>query len=158
MEQEELTAGLCGRLGLESIEPDESGRFALAFDDMPVEFAFDEDGERILLSADLGAVPENGVAFLMKQMLQTNHRLAETDGASLSIDEDGERICLRRSEPLSALDLDRFVRILERFVNLAVDWRQVFAEADDIESMIDSRRDELEAERRHVASGDYLSV
>ena len=158
-----MTAGnligkLGGRLGVGALEPNEAGEVVLTFDGMPVSIVCTDADERVLLSADLGAVPDHGAAFFMRQMLQSNHLLAATCGATLSIDKDGGQFCLCRSESLAALDMDRFLRILESFVNRVAEWREVLAGAEDIGSRIEARQLELEDLDHRLGNGEFVRV
>ena len=100
-----------------------------------------DDGESVVLCADLGEIPTKDADRLMLRMLEANHLFDATGGATLSV-EDG-RAKLERYVGIVALQRGDSARIVSPFVAMARTWRRLIAGDGERGEGASEPRDEL---------------
>lgn len=122
----ELVAGLAERLGLETLLSDEEDMALLEFEDAPtINLALDEDGS-ITLTAHLGDAPQ-GDLELAEELLASNLNWRDTEGATLSMERFSRGVFLARRWTIGEIgDVQELGATLERFIQLAQRWLEVF--------------------------------
>lgn len=147
MELNELMQGFAEKVGLDEIKADESGAYALSFDDFDVGFKEDNEGELIIVSP-FATKPQEGADRIAEILLGANHFFLATGGATIALDNESGEYVLQRSYPLSVLDGESFMTLVEGFVNkldelktLVTEFRPAFDKANEV----------VEAEREEVA-------
>ena len=154
---DELCAGMCGKLGIDGLQPNAAGEFAISVDDITVEFLYDEANGRLLLDAAIGDLSD-GADFFCRRMLESNRLLGPTKGATLYIDPADGHAAACRSDLIAPLDIDGFLKILEDFVNLLREWRSLREEFVKIGGEIDAQSGKTAAEENAIEGGGYLRV
>lgn len=120
---EELMVEAGRRLGVDMVVHD--GATQLTVDGMEVSILEMPTIESVVLNAIVGDPPPQGLEALYRAMLEANYNFAGTAGATLSVDPSGGALVLTRLEPLALLDADRFLSLLEGFVNVLETWRRI---------------------------------
>ena len=105
------------------------GSACLAVDDFAVEFREIGGGQEVLMWSPLCARPVDDDGRLNEMLLRGNFLGALTNGAVLSLSQDGENICLHRRLELSGLESSAFQSAFEDFVESAVTWQRLIADA-----------------------------
>ena len=125
MQITELISALCQHLQLDSLEPNEEGVYELTFDDgLDIEILSFHNN--LLLRSSVGDFPEDTGQqedFLRRLLNRSLPRLKD-QYASLSIDEQQQRVWVYHSRPLNSLDIHRFCELVEQFVNAVAWWAE----------------------------------
>ena len=158
MEFKELIGQFAAELGITDAVADETGIFHFAIDDMTVSFEADDETGRMATSAKVGELPPEGREQLYRMMLEAMFRGEGTDGALLSIAHDSDTIYLHRIDSLADLDLDRFMAMLERFVNALEEWSKLLVDFREVIPTIERAAAAAEEERRTLESGEFMQV
>lgn len=82
----------------------------------------------VLLAADIGEPPPEGLDRLMRIMLEANDLFRNTAGATLSMDPDRGRIRLQRVEPADTLALGGVGTAFAAFADTAAAWQKLVAD------------------------------
>lgn len=124
MEFRELIADFAGRIGLGELKADENGTYAFEVDGMELTVTEVPAEDAALLLAQVGELPAEAREELLKLLMRANFTGRGTQGATLSIDPEGDGVFLHRMLPLPAIDGDGFCAAFERFVNTVDLWRR----------------------------------
>lgn len=128
MDKSELAAELLAGLGETLTVPDlrfdpDTGSSVLVFDgDLVVNVEFDSVTGRIVLSAYLGELPEEGSEPALREFMAANLYWHRTRGATLCLEEGTGGIILVYGHAVTDLDAARFEAVVENFVNQAEKW------------------------------------
>jgi hypothetical protein len=109
------------QIGLDDLRLDDNGYAALAFDDVVVNLEYDEEPERLLMSAYLGE-PQGERLKTYELLLDANFCWQGTAGATLSLERETGGIVLFQALPARALERQALAAALETFVNTADAW------------------------------------
>ena len=153
MDLKEIMAAFAAEMGLEALAPDANGLFHIAVDEMTVSFAELADAGRLVTLAEVCEPPPEAQSRLYRMLMEAMHMGSATDGAMFSVAPDGETIFLQRFDALAALDYEGFKAMLEKFVNVLEEWRQVVAAFRGVEPAINDAKEEEDAERRRFGLG-----
>lgn len=104
------------------------GSACLAVDDLAVEFREIGGGQEMLMWSPLCARPVGDDGRTNEMLLRGNFLGALTNGAVLSLSQDGENICLHRRLALSGLEPGAFLSAFEGFVESIVTWQRLIAD------------------------------
>ena len=133
---DELLKALGDQLGIELTQDD--GTCALQVDDMEVRIHHLAQADLLLLDAEVGAPPPQGLDGLHQTMLNANYLHAGTGAATLSRKSDDGTYHLQQADWLGRLDgasladaLERFIDTLEMWRRLLADYREHTAHDDD---------------------------
>ncbi len=121
----ELIAGLGAKLGLElTVENDVC---TLGIDDMVVAVQVQNEVGQVIMSAEIGEPPPQGLEQLLSAMLNANYFFLETGGATISRNPETGNFFLCRYDGLETLDVESLMAKLEKFVNVLETWRDLVA-------------------------------
>jgi hypothetical protein len=115
------------QIGLDDLRLDDNGYAALAFD-VVVNLEYDEEPERLLMSAYLGE-PQGERLKTYELLLDANFCWQGTAGATLSLERETGGIVLFQALPARALERQALEAALETFVNTADAWTLQLAPA-----------------------------
>ena len=132
---DELMAEAGKALGVEMLVHD--GATQLEIDGMDVSFVEMPELESVVLNGVVGEPPPQGLAALHRAMLEANFNFSGTAGATLAVNPDGGALTLTRLAPLPLLDAEKFLSLLEGFVNVLETWRKIVADYRPDESAPD---------------------
>jgi hypothetical protein len=121
-----LLAHVAAMTGLAGLALDEENRCGLKFDDqlgVEIELA----GGDLRLTAVVGSYPPELELPALRELASANLGWAGTGGATLAANTDRRLVALQLREAAEGLDTDRFVRLLEGFVNTAERWAERLA-------------------------------
>ena len=144
--------------GITDAVADETGAFHFAIDDMTVSFEADEASGELATYALVGELPPEGREQLYRLMMEAMFRGEGTDGATLSIAHDSDKVYLHRIDPLAVLDLESFKSILERFVNVLEEWRKQLDNFCAVIPAVEHAVAVAEEERRELGRGEFMQV
>jgi hypothetical protein len=114
---------LAKHLEMETPEVAEDGLCVLQIGEQPICIKWLPQAGNALILADLGPIPEHGREAFYERLLKANHALFETGGTALSANRDMNMVALQYMAPVELLDGQRFLKIMENFVAVAVRWR-----------------------------------
>lgn len=128
MEFNELIAGFAARYGVAGLTAGERGLVALGIDDLRIFVQHLPEAERLVVYADLGAIPDAGAARFERTMLEANCLFQGTSGATLARHPETGGLFINRQESLRMLGVDGFCTLMEGFVDLARTWKGLLVE------------------------------
>jgi hypothetical protein len=120
----DLMAELARSLGMDELEPDDDGVYAIVFDgNLEIEI-LPMGQSRFLLRSKLPAVPADDEerTSLLKSCLQRSLAYLREAPAAVTFDKETNRLCLYRAADAGALDGRSALELVESFVNLAEMW------------------------------------
>lgn len=126
MEYKELIDEFGRMCGLDGLEFDEDGIAAIMADDIRLSFMEVAATRQLVMFADVAEKPHGSLERLYETLLKAQHLGEATDGATFSLSPDGT-ISLYRLEPLAGLDVKLLAKIVEDFLNLIAQWRELIA-------------------------------
>lgn len=159
MEISEIMAAFAAKLGLEGLSPDGDGVYHLGIDGMEVHLMEVAESASLVTWGSVGETPpEYCDRLLYRTMLEAMFMGSATGGSSFSIDRESGEICLQRLDPLSTLDSDAFWKMLERFVNILAEWREIVSKYG--EAAPDRAREERDGqdETRRIGLGQAEGI
>lgn len=143
---------------VDRIDPDEDGCYRFKIDEMMVTFSEVVQSNDLFMWAEVGELPPEGREPLYRVLLEALYMGRATGGSSLSIDPESEKVLLHRSDPLSAMDFERFKAVLERFVNVLEFWRRTLVDFRPVaQKQAKPAQVELDLDRE-VALGNFIRV
>ena len=120
----EIMDEFAAKIGLkERIEIDEDGFCSFGVDGATVAIQGMDELELLSLSAAVGAPPPERLEQLYLKLLEANYNFRGTDGATLSVDPQTGVVHLCQYAPYAALDADRTVALVSKFIDMLLDWR-----------------------------------
>ena len=123
MQYNELINGFAARLGIEGVRP-ENGTTMLEVDNMRFAITSQTDGG-IMLYGILGEAAPDASEHLCRMLLEANHLLTATKGATLCRDpETGEFALCRELAHADHLDVEGFSAAFQDFVDTAEVWHK----------------------------------
>lgn len=121
MRFEEHVKALADKIGV-PLKVDDEGTCVLSVDDMMVTLQSIPEAESAGFWGEIGEPPPQGLERLFSAMLEANHMFKGTGGATISRDSETGRFFLCRLLDLRSLDAEAFAAALERFVNVLEAW------------------------------------
>ena len=121
MRFEEQIEALGKKIGV-PLRVDDEGTCVLSVDDMTVTLQGIPEAESVGFWGEIGEPPPQGLEKLLSAMLEANHMFKGTGGATISRDSETGRFFLCRVLDLQSLDAEAFAAALERFVNVLEAW------------------------------------
>lgn len=153
MELKELMDGLAAACGVLDVKPDAEGAYHLGIDDMTVSFmSLDESGQ-LVVWAEVCEPPPEGRERLYRTLMESMFLGRATGGGAFSIEPESGKVYLQRVEFLSALDVESFVGIVEKFVNVLEGWRKIIANYRPAAQEMERRSAEESAAARQAGMG-----
>lgn len=116
-------------LDLEQVTLYDSGReWALIVDEATVVYAdYITDGERLMLSIELGRPPESSRHRVYELLLLYNHAWPDTGGVRMALESEGGSVVQLFETPTADLDPIGLRNLVGSFVELARHWRDGIA-------------------------------
>lgn len=109
-----------------NIELNDEGVYTLEIDGFTLTFIDDTESSHILLTGDVGLPPQNcDLGPLYHLFLQSQHLFEDTEGATFSLHPESHHVILCRALPLTILDTETFLFLVEQFVNLLEGWSTI---------------------------------
>jgi hypothetical protein len=120
------------RLGM-ALERDPDGFYLFEIDGRAFSIHDLDECSRIVLSGDLGEPPAGSREKLCVRLLEAQHQLTGTAGATFSLDPQTGRFTLCKILVPAVLDKDGFFFEAENFVNALHSWAEIIGDfrADD---------------------------
>jgi hypothetical protein len=113
---------------LEVTEFDEENVWTLVVDEETVVFAdYQDEGERLVLSTEVGAPPPGDRKGLYELLLTYNNQWGETGGVRLALDAPDGSVVQIYDLALAGLDLPKLQAVIGNFVDVARAWREIVA-------------------------------
>ena len=131
MEASETIKAFCGKVGI-AYEPDKYGTCTFKADGLCVAVTDVREIDSIGLVGDLGEPPPERLENLYKMMLEANHLLGGTGGATLSLNPDNGRFALCQFFQCRTTDADVLYSEIERFVCTLETWTKVIGDFRDV--------------------------
>lgn len=114
-------------VGLPELKLNEAGMCSLTFDDkLAVDIIYHKDVDQCVLVSVVGTLPSENQEECFKQLLISNAYGTENKGASIGIDESGNRIILSHVFIPSIVSFDLFKTLLGNFVTLTKKWQEQY--------------------------------
>ncbi|MCQ2394921.1 MAG: type III secretion system chaperone [Kiritimatiellae bacterium] len=158
MEFKKLMADFAAAARIDRIDPDEDGCYRFEIDGMVVTFSEVLESDELLTWAEAGELPPEGRETLYRTLLEALYMGRATGGSVLSVDPESGMVCLHRSDPLTAMDFERFKEALQKFVNVLEFWRRTLA---DFRPAAKEHAEAVQAEpgvEREIAFGNFMRV
>lgn len=129
---EEAVAVFGKVLGLELREKDGAVSFDAVVDTeagvaMRIDVVHFPETKNMLVSADLGELPQEGEETFCRTLMEANHLYEGTGGATLSVEKETRHVRFEFCIPLVLLGNEPGPVYLERFLNAAESWRKHLA-------------------------------
>ena len=154
---EELMKDFTSVIGAEALAPDvETGACAFDFDGNEVTFTKDPKSEAVVMTAEVGDLPDEGFDVFAHILMEANFMRLGTGGAVMGIDPGLETCCLRRRDPLASLDGKAYAEIVETFLNVLEAWQRRLDAYPELADGIADFRNAEAAESRRVLIGDGM--
>ena len=156
MEFNELMQEFAGKFGITDMEISD-GTATLEIDGIAFGFISNPVEETLTLVADLGrqAIDADGVFGAM--MLRANFLFHATKGATLFQNPENEAFGLEQMFRLVDLDVDTLSVQVEKFANLAEDWKEIIAGAKKAEDAAKTAK-AAEPASPPFSDGDFMRV
>ncbi len=120
-----LLPALAKELNLEGLEFDEDDMCMLQGENgMTLALLRHESGESLTLAASIYPLQDATRAALCEKLMKMNFLLLETQGSTLSIDEEGHEVVVCRQLVLSGLDPEGFIDQILNFLLLSSHLRE----------------------------------
>lgn len=131
-----VVRGLLQTLGVEAEDGDESGIVTLYVDgDLPIFLLPGDAGATLVLHAGIGAIPDEGAQDVLASLLEGNTLELVRSGFAFGLVPGNDQVILIGRVPVEGLEDDAAFALVERFVNTASGWRDIFdslvAKAED---------------------------
>ena len=154
MEAAEIIKSFCERIGI-AYEPDKNGSCSFEADGLRVTITDLPEIDCVALVGDLGEPPPQRLERLYKMMLEGNHLLGATGGATLSLNSEMGRFALCQFLPYRATDADSLYTVTDRFVSTLEAWTRVIGDFRDILPAIEQAEERNAGE---LATSGFMSV
>ena len=135
MELSELMRRFAEESGISALGPDEKGMYAVLIDNMTVTFRVRPDQNLLETRAPVCAVTEKMRDTICPVMLESMFLGQATGGSAFILDEEKGEAVLCRTDWLTLLDVAAFRAMLEKFVNILEEWRNL---TDDFAAVVDA--------------------
>ena len=129
MDYKELVSAFGKACGLDEINIDDNGFAMMQADDILLTFMEVSATRQIVMFADIAEKSEETRGRLYESLLQAQYLGDSTGGAVFAISPDG-KIVLYRVDTLADLDVERFAKTVENFLNIVDMWRGFVATYD----------------------------
>lgn len=122
-----VVRGLLQHLGVEAEDSDESGIVTLYVDgDLPIFLLPGDAGATLVLHAGIGAIPDESPADVVCSLLEGNTLEMERSGFAFGLVPGNDQVILIGRVSLDGLSDEIALAQLERFVDRASAWRDIF--------------------------------
>lgn len=154
---EELMKDFASVLGSEAFAPGmETETCVFDFDGNEVTFAKDPQAEAVVMTAEVGDLPDEGFDVFAHILMEANFLRLGTGGAVIGIDANMETCCLRRRDPLASLDGKAYAEVVETFLNVLEAWQRRLDAYPELADGIADFKDAEAAESRRSLIGEGM--
>jgi hypothetical protein len=115
-----------------TLQPEEKKYCALNFDGHVIHLELKEETQEIMFYATIAPLPANRRELLYETLLEANYFFQMTKGGTLGVDTTLKKIALVYQTPLPGLNIHEFDKMLEKFVNLSVFWKNQLHDWENI--------------------------
>ncbi|MBS1196605.1 MAG: type secretion chaperone, CesT family [Proteobacteria bacterium] len=104
----------------------------LVFDESTsVDVEYDDDGNRLMLTGDVGAVPSQSREKAFEALLRYNYLWTEHGGVRGALDGSAGNVVMMVEMTASGLDITRLCSVLQNFRAVVEGWRDVLTSIAD---------------------------
>ena len=122
----ELLRELGTRIQLPMLDLDDAGNSCIDVDEAYViNLEYDADEDALLMYTWLGHVPESNTAEVLRRLLSANHFWTETEGATLSVEEETNGIVLIDRSRCQDFDIDSFESRMQGYMSVVERWLKI---------------------------------
>lgn len=114
--------------GLGRLVLDGANACTFMVDEMKVAFMHVAEGNKLLLFAEVGELPEAGRAGMLLAALRANYLFRGTSGATLAVRPDSPMLFLNWTQRLDGLSYEDFVQVLSDFTSTLAEWKRLVAD------------------------------
>lgn len=157
MELAELIEGFAEKLGLAGLSLTD-GMCQVDIDGMVITFVEVAATHQVITCAEVGEPPPEGRERLYKVLMESMYMGRATGGSTFSLDPENGSLQLFRFDSLLLLDVESFMAMLEKFVNLLEQWRKMIGEFSDAAPGISNAEAEVAAETQRFSLGGFMQV
>lgn len=148
-----VVRGLLQNLGVEAEDSDESGVVTLYVDgDLPIFLLPGDGGATLVLHAGIGSIPDENPADVVCSLLEGNTLEMVRSGFAFGLVPGNDQVILIARAPVEGLEDDAAFALVERLVNTASGWRDIFdslvASAEDSVDDADSSGEDAKSTER----------
>ena len=160
MELKELMDGLAATCGIDGLAAGNDGAYHLSFDDMNVSFKSLDESGRLVVWAEVCEPPSEGREPLYRLLMESMFQEQATGGATFSIESGSGKIYLQRIEFISALDVESFNGLVEKFVDTLEHWRKIIVGFSPVASELERvAAEDSEIDRQSgMGMGGFMQV
>ena len=142
MDASETIKLFCKKIGI-AYEPDKYGACSFEADGLRVTISDFMEIDSIAIVGDLGEPPPQRIECLYKMMLEGNHLLGATGGATLSLDSETGRFALCQFLPHRATDVDSLYAVTDQFVSTLEAWTKLIGDFRDVLPALEKANDDV---------------
>lgn len=154
---EDLMKDFASVLGAEAFAPGvETETCVFDFDGNEVTFAKDPQTEIVVMTAEIGDLPNEGFETFAHILMEANFLRLGTGGAVIGIDASMDTCCLLRRDPLASLDGKAYAEVVETFLNVLEAWQRRLDAYPDLADGIADFKAAESAESRRFLIGDGM--
>jgi len=129
MDIKEILFELGNILGLENIKLNENGATRLVFDDkLAVNIQYDTLSEALALTSDFASLTDGAPQHLFENLLEIHSKSFPPSLNHFAIADDPRRIVFHTKFETDDLEVSKFVKHLESFVNELEEWDKLYNE------------------------------
>ena len=122
----ELLRELGTRIQLPMLDLDDAGNACIDVDEAYViNLEYDADEDALLMYTWLGHVPESNTAEVLRRLLSANHFWTETEGATLSVEEETNGIVLIDRSRCQDFDIASFESRMQGYMSVVERWLKI---------------------------------
>ncbi len=125
MEFDEILAALAKEIGEDELVPDESGMVRLGAEGTALTIVCETVTRNVVVFSEIAEIPLSGREAFYEEALRANWLFHGGEGASLAICPETGKLALNRVWPLDVLTGETFVVALQRFLTMLCRWREL---------------------------------
>ena len=158
MEFQDLMKGFGEAFGIADFKPGDDGSWNVEIDGMPVSFSELADPPRMRMRAPVCELPAKGRGALLRVMLESMFMGRATGGAAFALNEGSDSVILHRIDSLQTLGLEAFKELLERFVNILAQWREISARFEPVAGELEKAEQAAVEVSRQMKADGFMRV
>lgn len=153
MEFSEIMQGFARQIHLQSFTPDGDGVYRIIVDGMSIAFMEHAETQMLVTWAEVCDQPPEGRELFYKVIMEAMFLGSATGGSTFSIETESQKVFLHRLDALQLMDLERFNAMLEKFVNVLDQWRQIIADFRPVAAELEKDKQNAGAESSSFSMG-----
>lgn len=116
---EQLMSDFGAALGIPDMRPDEFGCCCINVGDTAFHVLVSPEGDTVTAFAEIGELPDDVEADVLRQMLAANYFWTGTGGATLGVQPETGAVVLAQRLPLESVKVADLERLMKQFVEVA---------------------------------------